>query len=559
MKANNNNYFVSAAFFVSLFCVGFFYEYLSCIAGAVFAVWLFINHIRKKQTVIYLNTAFLAVTVIVVLYGLSYFWAVDRGMAFIGFAKYLPLLLFALCYMQTSEKGAIIILMPYAAAVMTVLSLLLSLISPLKDYFFTDGRLGGFFRYPATFAVFLLVAQLLLITKTKIKYYDVITGILLVCGILCTGSKTVLAIGIIANAVAILSTKSKRFIFYSLLGAGGGCFALLVYCISTNSMHIITDFFNMSLIRSAVSERLLHIKDALPDILDNPFGLGYMGYHYTLPSFQSGIYSLTFIRNDFLQLMLDIGWIPCLTWFVALAVRLFSKKTGKKDRIILLAMTAHSLFDFDMQFLSVFFIYLVFLGLKDGKQITLTGGAKWAVSAVSAVLACVSVYMGTALVLYRAGNFEASHKLYPHNVNAQLMLIDQSDDMVYSNKIADEILEVNKYSLSAYSVKAQYSYSVGDFDSLIKYKNKIFEIAPFEYGEYEEYARMLINGISHYEEAGDKAKAEECRKELVSIPERLEKLTDRLSAEGKLLTEQPKTKLPDILAGYIDTLKNTEE
>lgn len=555
MKDNTRQIsFLSIAFFASLFCVGIFHEYLSCLMSLFLASWLFVNHLRKNNTVVYLNLTTVSFVLIILFYGLTAFWAVDLGLAFIGFLKYLPLLLFAISLMQTEEKDTMLFLLPYAVTLMTVLSAGLAQIPLLEDYFLVSGRLNGFLQYPNTFAILVLIAELLLLSREKIKYYDLICISLLIVGLIYTGSRTVFVIAVIANIATVLFTKSKRFIFFSILALLAGGFVAVVFLIATENTHIVERLLNITFKESTFVGRFLYYVDALPVILKNPFGIGYMGYYYMQPSFQSGVYSTEFIHNDFLQLMLDIGWIPSLLFVFVILKKIFGKGTKRTHRIILSTLFLHSLFDFNLQFLSLFFIYILFLETDSGKKFDISG-KKWLICALTSVIACVSLYTGTSLLLYRIGQYDTSYAMYPYNPNTETAILVNSEDIEESNTVATKAQKRNKYLLLAYSVKARYAYSKGDFKLLINIKNKTFEIAPFVYEEYEEYARMLINGITFYRQSGDTESEQLCIDELKAIPKKLEKLNGKISSLGKKIKDQPQTQLPEILLEYIEGME----
>ncbi|MBQ4116721.1 MAG: O-antigen ligase family protein [Clostridia bacterium] len=555
MKDNTRQIgFISIAFFASLFCVGLFHEYLSCIMSLFLTLWLFVNHLQKNKTVIHFNLTTVTLVLIVLFYGITAFWAVDSGMGVIGFLKYLPLFLFALSLMQTEEKRTALFLLPYVVTLMVVLSAALAQIPLLKDYFLVSGRLGGFLQYPNTFAIIILVSELLLLSKSKIKHYDLICIALLVGGLIYTGSRTVFVLAIIANIATVLFTKSKRFIFFSVLALLAGGFVAVVYLISSENTHIVEDLLNVTFKESSFVGRFLYYVDALPVILKNPFGLGYMGYSFMQSSFQSGIYSTAYIYNDFLQLMLDIGWVPSLLFVFVILKRIFGKNTERAHRIILSTLTLHSLLNFNMQFLSVFFIYILFLDIDSGKEYVISG-KKWLVCTLAAVVSCTSIYMGTSLLLYRMGQYDASYAMYPYNPNTETAILINTKDIETANTIATKAQKRNKYFLLTYSIKSRYAYSKNDFTALISIKNQTFEIAPFVYEEYEEYARMLINGITHYKQTGDENYKQICIEELKSVPQKLEKLNDRLSSLGKRIKEHPKTRLPDVLVEYIEGME----
>ena len=118
-------------------------------------------------------------------------------------------------------------------------------------------------------------------------------------------------------------------------------------------------------------------------------------------------------------------------------------------------------------------------------------------------------------------------------------------------EIADGILKRNSYVAVAYSVKARQAYARGDFANVIKYKTQTIKTAPFSHTEYWEYAQMLISGVKLYEEAGDQASAEICRKELLSVWKALPAQKNRLSKYGAAIVTQPRLNFPQELKEQI--------
>ena len=146
--------------------------------------------------------------------------------------------------------------------------------------------------------------------------------------------------------------------------------------------------------------------------------------------------------------------------------------------------------------------------------------------------------------------------MFPGNTQNKVDLLIAEDDIVAQNEIADRIISQNEYVQIAYSAKARYAFSQGDFESLISYKNKIFQIAPFSYDEYEDYCYMLIQGIQLYKQAGDEYSTEVCEQQLLKTADRLDRLDDKLSNLGRKIVDQPKTDLPDDIVKYIDSLES---
>lgn len=545
-------------FYLSLISVGCFHDFVSCIFAVVLSAFLIFKIIREKKLILNLNIAFIATIVITVFYLLSAIWAIDSGMAFIGFIKYLPIVLFAVSVMQQSDaKEKILSALPFFAVVMTIVSALLMQIPIFKDSFSVADRLSGFFQYPNTFALFLLISELILISKPKFKYYDYISLSVLLFGILYSGSRTVFVLALIANIAAGFITKNKLikigiFSTVALAVAVIGILALI------GNSAVIDRFTAFSFSESTFLGRILYFYDAIPTILKNPFGLGYYGYYYIQQGIQSGMYSVAFIHNDFLQLMLDIGWIPALLLIIALIKPIFSKKTSGINRIIISVMILHSCFDFNLQFISIFCLYLLFANVKDSKSIIIKKETV-AANLLLSVFALSSLYMAIPLSLPNFGKLKSAAALYPYNTQNEVFALSQIEDLTKAKAEAEALIERNPYITLCYSVRARYYYSQGDFDSLIKTKNYIFSAFPYQYPEYEEYCYMLINGIMLYEQSGDLESAEYCKKELLQIPEKLRSVRESTSKLGKMIKDQMPTDLPDDITEYIYMLENTND
>lgn len=540
---------------LSLVLSGGFNEYVGCVLSAIISVLLIVKIAQNRNFVVNINITSLSIAVITLLYLISCFYAVDSGMAFVGFLKFLPVLLYMLLLMQDKGiKEHLIALLPYVALALGVLSLVLMYIPITKDYFTVSDRLAGFFQYPNTFALFLLVGELTALSKEKLKPIDIISALLLIILLLFTGSRAVFILAVFSNVLIIFFRKGKKVkILLGIVVAVLAVAVLLMLPLFNNS-EIFSRYFTISFSESTFIGRLLYYFDAFPLILRHPFGLGYMGYYYVQQSIQTGVYSVMFIHNDFLQLLLDVGWIPCLLFVVGIIKSFFRKGNSAGKRIILLTVFLHCLFDFDLQFISMFFILLLFLNYNDGKQFELKKGAVFVFSFV--ITGLLSLYFAVALGLAHFGFNQAADSMFPGNTQNKVDLLIAEDDIVAQNEIADRIISQNEYVQIAYSAKARYAFSQGDFESLISYKNKIFQIAPFSYDEYEDYCYMLIQGIQLYKQAGDEYSTEVCEQQLLKTADRLDRLDDKLSNLGRKIVDQPKTDLPDDIVKYINSLES---
>lgn len=539
---------------VALLMVGAFHEYTSCLLSVALGVCLLVRIGKAKTFTFRQDLLSVSVILIVVGYAATCLWAVDRGMAFIGFMKFLPLLLFMLLRWQESGDKRVLEILPYFAAAMAVISAIGMQIPAISHHFSVADRLAGFFQYPNTFAVFLLVCELLLLKKPQKAWYDYVTLALLVAGLLYTGSRTVFVL-FLALTFAMLLVLFPKKGKVALL-AGAGLAVLVVALLALGGNPVIARYLSISLTESTFVGRILYFVDALPLLLKYPFGMGYMGYYYIQGSIQTGVYSVAYIHNDFLQLLLDIGWIPGLVFIGAIVSYFVKKQIPLADKIVVAALCLHSLFDFNLQMVGMFFVLLLLLDQKDAKSHTLrvTGLGK----AVLAGITAVSLYMGAALLTSHLGHWQLADRLYPYNTRNTLSILEQETDLEKANTLADRILTYNKQYFAPYSIKAKYSYTKGDFTAVIENKYAAFERNPFGHMEYEEYCQMLLNGITLYLKAGDTKSAQFCKDQLLQTQKLLSANAQRLSKLGKMIDDQPVTELSQQLQQQIQKIGGSQ-
>ena len=552
IKSSSFSRTLAAIFFGTVVCIGAFHEYLSCFVSVVLSILLIVFCIFNKKMLVQFDLTSVFLYITVSLYGLSSLWAIDSGMALVGFFKFLPLVLFAMALMQLSCREYILKLLPYFASLLTIVTAICSFIAPISEHFLVAGRFSGSFQYPNTFALFLLISELLLISKCALNKWDVASILVLLSGIVYTGSRTVFVLTVVANVAIVYFTKSgkTKLIFSGVI--------ILTLALASAYGFIFGGVFNrlteISLNESTFIGRILYFVDALPQVLSHPFGLGYMGYYYIQPTFQSGVYSVAYAHNDLLQLMLDVGWIPALLFIVVVFKKVFSKSTSVSRKIIILTYFSHCCFDFDLQFIAVFFLGILLLGDDALKPYELHKKTVMCCT-VSVIFAISSLYMGIALALSRCGKLEASRTLYPYYTSNNIKLMSKITDWDELRKLSDEVHGQNEELLLPLCVDARYAYSKGDFGTLISVKREIIKRAPFAYQEYEEYAFMLIKGIELYTKAGDRGSAKICASELISLRQQLRDVESKLSGMGKKIKDQPILEFPESVETYIDSLE----
>lgn len=524
------------------FLIGVYYEWTSCLASMFLLGYLWYCFRMNGKIQIFWSLPILAAVVIPVAYGISTFWAVDSGMALFGMVKFLSLPLFVLAVQQTGkeERESLTDYVPSSGMIMVILSWILGMVPVLEVHFGVNGRLAGFFQYPNTFALYLLVGIIILVSKGQWDKAKVFNIFILFTGILLTGSRTGFALLVATVLCFCFLIREKRVrlgllgILFLLVAATG------IYVVVSGNTGAVGRYLTASFSSSTFLGRLLYYKDAIPVIFRHPFGLGYMGYYFTQGAFQTGVYSVVNIHNELLQFLMDIGWIPAgiLIWAVIKGII----SGGVKERLIIVMILLHSLVDFNLQFLSIFFVLFSVIvinekntGEKLRKSVLVTGVV---------LISCVSLYFGLDSALYYLKQYSASAHLYPGNTNAWMQLLVTAEDTEEMDEIAEKILVMNPDNPLANNAKARVSYASGDFGKMISYKQAALKYYRYDLEEYLDYFNMLYVGYQLYIENDDPDSASICRDQLLKIPNMIEEVLNETDPLAYRIHDKPELEMP---------------
>lgn len=539
---------------------GLFYEYAACACAVFMIILLLYLADRKKRFALWINAASLAMLALLAGYLVSPLWAVDSGMALLGFFKFLPAALFWIIFMQLDpeERGRLFLTVPVSGVAMTLLSFPTRWIPALKPYFYASGRLGGFFQYSNSFALFLLLGIIILAFQTQ-RHACCLSGILvLLFGILVSGSRTVFILTVFVFLWLCLTRKKLRFPLLLLLAA---CIAgAILFVTITGKKDTIGRFLTISLESSTLMGRLLYYRDVLPVILKHPFGLGYMGYYYAQGGFQTGVYATKFVHNELLQFAVDVGWIPALLFAFALLWRLFAKKTPTMQRMLIFSICAHSMLDFDLQFLSIFFVLLLAMEPGEGKEIVWQWKKtnRTAVFLPAGTLAAACLYLSIALLAGYRKNDTLAAQLYPGYTPSQLVCLAEAQTPQEAVARADDILSHNESIALVWDAKALVSATQGDFETMVQYKRQALDCAPYVLTEYLDYFQLLRRAMETCQKQGDAPRAALYAKRLLEIPDLLDSVKARTSPLAWKIQDQPELDLPEEYAAYLNSLQRSD-
>lgn len=536
---------------------GGYFLYAAALCSVFLWMALFWMIKRNKKLTIAWDSNMLAFTVMAAGYLITALWAVDSGMALMGFVKFVPALLYFVILCQSGgRQEEIIAFLPLLGSVMTIFSFVMMQFPAFEEWVSVAGRLSGFFQYPNTYALFMLVCLITTVYRLGGEdpdWLDIVYAAIEIFGIFMSGSRTVFVLT--AGTVLFLAVRKKEVRRIILPIFLTGILAAAVLFVTGIGNHSFSRFISAAAQSSTLLGRLLYVKDAIPLMLRHSFGIGYYGYYYMQQEIQTGVYSVVNIHNEFFQYVLDIGIIPAVLIYGSIVKSILSSHNPDRNRIVLTVIALHSLFDYDFQFLCILFILQLFLEIRKEREITPTGFSKGILVTVGGFSILLAVGAGMSDFFYTRGNYEKSLRYYSGNTLAETALLTEVKDMEEMKKHADAVIARNRHVAVAYSAKGRACFAEGDVENFMKNKLTAIELAPYQYDEYLDYLDVLLLSVVEYLKTGDDKSAESALKRAKEVPKMLKEVEKKTSRFGWEIRDTPQVTLPH---EYIRLLEETE-
>ena len=258
-----------------LMCVwGGIYDFSAALYGAVFCIGILLVLKQKKKIEIPQNVTTYGLLILILGFFISTITAVDQGMAVIGIFRMTVFFLFWILWCNCSQgmREKIWDLLPDVTAGVTLVSVILYFVPPVREYLFRAGRLGGVFQYSNTYALLLLIAFVLIFFRAKRTIRDYVEILILVSGILLCGSRSVMVFAAV-SVVALAFTKRmgwKLFLVVAGIAVAAGILAGIVLDLDVQRL------LKLSFHSSTLNGRFLYWRDGFAELFRHPFGLGYM-------------------------------------------------------------------------------------------------------------------------------------------------------------------------------------------------------------------------------------------------------------------------------------------
>lgn len=548
-KSEKKEYLFEAICMIFPFLWGGFHELSAYIMGVVIVIGITVACVNSGRIKYVVNSRSVLLLLYVACYWSVIIVAVDRGVALLGAVKFTVPLLFYVLMMQWEEqrRERVISLIPLSGTIMIVLCLAAGIIPELRDLFYQAGRLGGFFQYSNTMALYFLIGIVIVGFRKCLEKLDYLEAAVLILGIMMTGSRTVFVLMMLVFLYFMAFHKELRKKL--LIVTGVLVLAAVLYTALTGDFQNIGRFLSISRKSSTLLGRILYNIDGLQLLMKHPFGLGYMGYSILQPSVQTGVYTTMFVHNDWLQTALDAGITAGIALLILVMCSLFSKSLSGRNKLIIFIMGVHMLFDFDIQYLAIFFILILAMGCEQRKReirVSKEVGKKVLLGFMM-IPGCLYTYCGIVSFLAFIGCQSAADNMYPFDSRIKTDLMLESSSTAEANRLADEIIGLDEYSYAAYNIKAVVALEDADYQEMIRYKRKGLSITKYDIAEYEDYILMLKKAIDNT--AGEEQR--EYIQYLLEVNDMLEQVKRETNPIAYQIKDKPELELPKEFQDYI--------
>ncbi len=484
-----------------LILYGGFYDWNITLIGAFLCLYALLlncgkqgNYKKEKRFILWIPELIFGFQIAVS------FWAVDRSVNTAGIVRGIVILLWMhICFQWGSGiRMQMLRMIPDMGSVMVILAVIALFFEKTKRLFWMAERLGGFFQYANTCALFLLLGIIIHSFEwerkkekknKKEKWLGIGKTIVLIIGILLTGSRSILIIGILWGIMHSMCHRSFRKVFICMI-AGLGILSGLYYEFTGEGTQNISRIFTVMNSNSTLYGRILYDIDGISILLRHPMGLGYLGYKYVQHTFQTGVYTVRFVHNDILQIGLDYGVIPMILSVIYMAWQIMRGNQTKDEKTVLTVVIAALLVDFHMQYMMIAFIIILCLdqGVQSKRQRRterIENGIGFIVILLGFIYCFIPYY-----AIYK-GMYRMALQFMPDYTEALSMAMEETDDKNTACSYADLILQQNLYITEAYNVKAYAAAMDGNVESLMENQDEILRLEKYDIERYRNYDLLL--------------------------------------------------------------------
>ncbi|MCM1217673.1 MAG: O-antigen ligase family protein [Lachnospiraceae bacterium] len=556
MKRIKRIHLLMAAYTLMLLDGGGFKEHTVCFI-LLTGLLLLINDVKRKGTLRIADKKSQLGAVLVGIGGvISAFAGIDWGESIFGLLRLMAIMVLGISLQQLEEeeKACFLRVLPITG-LLSLAGCLFHDFPFFEDWVSVSGRVNGLFGYANTMALFLILG--IVIEEHYGGRKKRVLQIALVFGLFATGSRT--AFVIFGGYLVYLFLKDRKKGQYLLIAFLGMTGVIGLVSLAGGDTYSLGRFLKIGLSASTLQGRFLYWEDAIRMYLKCPAGLGYMGYFYFQQAHQTGVYSVRFVHNEWLQWVLDYGLIAGAGLMIYLYYRCRRSNMSNLDKEILGIVAIYSFFDFHLQFWSI--VVIVLMALPKGRmEICFVEKKKtkgwnyglW-VSFAFAICLCVS----TIIADYYAGhgNYEQAVKWNPLSADYKQEYLLQSKDLKAAETYADRLLAGNKYLYTAYLMKSNAAAQEGHLDDFIVNRRKVLNLRQYKLEEYEDYLEILYSWYKTAYEERNWNEIAVCRMAVQDVPNMLTEVRRKTGVRAYRIMEKPDLTLDQ---KYIDMITEIE-
>lgn len=472
------------------FLMGLYSQYQLLIAALIWLFMLFRHTIKNKEMVIYTGINTVLGTVFLICSVLSCIAVPGMGRAYYGVVRILALVPCIFFMMQPDiNKTKVFTYLPESASLMVLISSLGYLSPSIKEILFYKNRMGGFFQYPNTFAFYLLFSLVLLWNRqSKKQWFYIFEICILTAGLFLTGSRTTFVLFVITVFYLVIRDKKRILILIAV----AGCFLVVagVSFFLWGNESVFGRVLNLSFTDTYVLERLLFWKDALPQILHYPLGMGYGGYYSLQKVFQTGVYTTRFVHNGFLQCFLDYGIAAGIILIILILKSV--KQQDTLGRLLLGVLLLRSCFDFDLQFGAILYLFVILLDFRNDsdRKIVINKQSRRLMTIIFLPLMCLFSWMFLADFLLNTGQAYSAYRIFPYDGEIAEVMLGQQTDYQEAYNFAKELTDRNPYSAIGWKIRSYALYERGQYKEMSDALHRYIQLEKFNQSVYRDYIEL---------------------------------------------------------------------
>lgn len=475
---------------------------------------------------------------------------IDVGESVNGIVRLIAVLLTSIALRQIDDecKDSFLKVIPYLGILLLICSLFLMNSSGVK-WISATKRVAGPFEYPNTMALFLLIG-IVVLENVYVRGKRILQFFLSI-GILATGCRTMFLLCCLYLFYCFVKCRGKNFALIILFSVA--ILGIVLLGILGKDVGGFDRFRTLDLNTSTFQGRLLYWEDACRMLLKYPQGLGSMGYFYLQQVMQTGMYSVRFVHNDWLQLMLDYGVLAGIGTFACLASAFWKMSLFKKELLVVIA--ASSFFDFHMQYLSIIIILLLLEPCEN--PIIKRTNMKWRyvnISALIIVTVCIIV-KSMAWIYAEKGYYEEAVKWDRLSTQYKADILLNSPNLEIADYYAGQLLEGNSLFYAAYLVKSNAAAANRQIDVFIENRKQVLKLKKYSIEEYNDYFRILLEWYMKAYNENNEEEMKKCLDAMKEIPELILMVKRDTSVRAYKIEQMPELFFDKKYQGIINILE----